>query len=267
MAEPRTRSAFTIDVVSDVVCPWCYIGKRRLAAALNRIAQRRGDVDFRVSWHPFQLNPELPADGVDRKRYLEDKFGGPERAAEIYARVREAGASVGIPFAFERILLQPNTLDAHRLIGWAQRQRAADGLVEALFRAYFIDGRYLGDRARAGGDRRRRGLRRRRGAGDARRHRGCRRGALDGRAGARTGRHRRAVLHFRQSLRGLRGAGARGTGRGDRGGAGRRSRGRLILRKGRRVHRREDALLARPVPARGLPPGRCERRRRNAEPR
>jgi len=146
MAEPRTRSAFTIDVVSDVVCPWCYIGKRRLAAALNRIAQRRGDVDFRVSWHPFQLNPELPADGVDRKRYLEDKFGGPERAAEIYARVREAGASVGIPFAFERVLRQPNTLDAHRLIGWAQRQRAADGLVEALFRAYFIDGRYLGDR-------------------------------------------------------------------------------------------------------------------------
>jgi predicted DsbA family dithiol-disulfide isomerase len=147
IVEPRTRSAFTIDVVSDVVCPWCYIGKRRLAAALNRIAQRRGDVDFRVSWHPFQLNPELPADGVDRKRYLEDKFGGPERAAEIYARVREAGASVGIPFAFERVLRQPNTLDAHRLIGWAQRQRAADGLVEALFRAYFIDGRYLGDRA------------------------------------------------------------------------------------------------------------------------
>ena len=146
MAEPRTRSAFTIDVVSDVVCPWCYIGKRRLAAALNRIAQRRGDIDFQVSWHPFQLNPELPADGVDRKRYLEDKFGGPERAAEIYARVREAGASVGIPFAFERVLRQPNTLDAHRLIGWAQRQRAADGLVEALFRAYFIDGRYLGDR-------------------------------------------------------------------------------------------------------------------------
>jgi hypothetical protein len=100
-----------------------------------------------VSWHPFQLNPELPADGVDRKRYLEDKFGGPERAAEIYARVREAGASVGIPFAFERVLRQPNTLDAHRLISWAQRQRAADGLVEALFRAYFIDGRYLGDRA------------------------------------------------------------------------------------------------------------------------
>jgi predicted DsbA family dithiol-disulfide isomerase len=147
MAEPRTRSAFTIDVVSDVVCPWCYIGKRRLAAALNRIAQRRGDIDFRVSWHPFQLNPDLPAEGADRKRYLEDKFGGPERAAEIYARVSEAGASVGIPFAFERILRQPNTLDAHRLIGWAQRQRAADGLVEALFRAYFIDGRYLGERA------------------------------------------------------------------------------------------------------------------------
>jgi predicted DsbA family dithiol-disulfide isomerase len=146
MQQVRARRAFGIDVVSDVVCPWCYIGKRRLAAALNRVAQRSSDVDFRVSWHPFQLNPDLPAEGVDRRRYLEDKFGGPERAAEVYARVREAGASVGLAFDFERILRQPNTLDAHRLVGWAQRQGAADALVEALFRAYFLDGRYLGDR-------------------------------------------------------------------------------------------------------------------------
>jgi predicted DsbA family dithiol-disulfide isomerase len=145
MQQDRARRAFGIDVISDVVCPWCYIGKRRLSAALSRVAQRHGDVDFRVSWHPFQLNPDLPAEGMDRQRYLEDKFGGPERAAEVYARVREAGASVGLAFDFERILRQPNTLDAHRLVNWAQRQGAGDALVEALFRAFFIDGRYLGD--------------------------------------------------------------------------------------------------------------------------
>ncbi|MBL0291020.1 MAG: DsbA family oxidoreductase [Betaproteobacteria bacterium] len=147
MAERPAPRVFTIDVVSDVVCPWCYIGKRRLAAALARLARRHGDVDFQVSWHPFQLNPDLPAGGVDRRQYLEDKFGGPERAAAIYARVREAGTGVGIPFAFERIERQPNTLDAHRLVSWAQRQGPADALIEALFRACFLDGRYLGDRA------------------------------------------------------------------------------------------------------------------------
>jgi predicted DsbA family dithiol-disulfide isomerase len=145
MAQTPAHRTFTIDVVSDVVCPWCYIGKRRLAAALARLAPSHRDVDFQVSWHPFQLNPDLPAGGVDRKQYLEDKFGGPERAAEVYARVREAGTSVGIPFAFERILRQPNTLDAHRLISWAQQRGPADALVEALFRAYFLDGRYIGD--------------------------------------------------------------------------------------------------------------------------
>ena len=146
MQQDRARRAFGIDVISDVVCPWCYIGKRRLSAALSRVAQRHGDVDFRVSWHPFELNPDLPAEGVDRRRYLEDKFGGRERAEEVYARVREAGASVGLAFDFERIARQPSTLDAHRLVAWAQRQGAADTLVEALFRAYFVDGVFLGER-------------------------------------------------------------------------------------------------------------------------
>ena len=146
MQQTMARRTFGIDVVSDVVCPWCYIGKRRLSAALSRVAQRHSDVDFRVSWHPFELNPDLPVEGVDRRRYLEDKFGGKERAAEIYARVREAGAGAGLDFDFERIQRQPNTLDAHRLIAWAQRQGPADALVEALFRAYFVDGRFLGER-------------------------------------------------------------------------------------------------------------------------
>ena len=139
---------FTIDVVSDVVCPWCYIGKRRLEAALARLREAEPDLPVAVRWHPFQLNPELPREGVDRRSYLEAKFGGPARAQEIYARVSAAGATVDIPFAFDAIERQPNTLDAHRLIAWAQSRREGDpdALVERLFRAYFLDGRFLGDR-------------------------------------------------------------------------------------------------------------------------
>ena len=135
----------TIDIISDVVCPWCYIGKRRLESALAELAAREPAVRPFVSWHPFQLNPELPREGIDRRAYVEDKFGGPERAREVYERVREVGALVGIPFAFGAIGLQPNTRDAHRLISWAQAQGDADALVERLFRAYFLDGRFVGD--------------------------------------------------------------------------------------------------------------------------
>jgi predicted DsbA family dithiol-disulfide isomerase len=140
--------ALTIDVVSDVVCPWCYIGKRRLEAALARLRESDPELPVVVRWHPFQLNPDLPRDGVARRDYLERKFGGPERAREIYARVSAAGRSVDIPFAFDAIERQPNTLDAHRLVAWAQSRREGDPdkLVEALFRAYFVDGRYVGDR-------------------------------------------------------------------------------------------------------------------------
>ncbi len=102
-----------------------------------------------MNWQPFQLNPDLPREGVDRRTYLERKFGGPQRAATIYERVRAAGATVDIPFAFERIGRQPNTRDAHRLIDWAQRPEAsgsADALVERLFRAYFLEGRAVGER-------------------------------------------------------------------------------------------------------------------------
>jgi predicted DsbA family dithiol-disulfide isomerase len=146
MSIESARRSFPIDVVSDVVCPWCYVGKRRLAAALARVTGGHRDIDFAVSWHPFQLNPELPVAGADRKRYLEAKFGGPQQAAEIYERVRVAGAAVGIAFDFDAIQRQPNTLDAHRLIAWAQQHGAADTLVEKLFRAYFLEGRYIGDR-------------------------------------------------------------------------------------------------------------------------
>jgi predicted DsbA family dithiol-disulfide isomerase len=99
-----------------------------------------------VRWHPFELNPDLPAEGVDRRGYLEAKFGGPARAAEIYARVREAGVRAGIAFDFEAIARQPNTREAHRLIAWSQAQGDAGPLVERLFRAYFVEGRFVGDR-------------------------------------------------------------------------------------------------------------------------
>ena len=135
----------TLDVVSDVVCPWCYIGKRQLEAAIERMPEGERPV---VRWHPFQLNPDLPAEGIERRSYLEQKFGGPERAAQIYERVRAAGRGAGLELDFDRIEKQPNTLDAHRLIAWAQAHegRNAEPLVEALFRAYFVEGRFIGDR-------------------------------------------------------------------------------------------------------------------------
>ena len=138
---------FQIDVISDVVCPWCYIGQRRLAAAISRLPDDDGARRSTVRWHPFQLNPGLPLAGIPRKQYLEDKFGGAARAAEIYARVSAAGASVGIAFAFDRIEIQPNTRDAHRLVAWAQSRGDAGDLVERLFHAYFVDGRARGDHA------------------------------------------------------------------------------------------------------------------------
>lgn len=141
-----TTSPFVIDVISDVVCPWCFIGKRRLETALARLpASERARVSVR--WHPFELNPDLPADGIERRSYLEAKFGGPQRAAAIYARVTAAGAEDGIAFDFDGIARQPNTRDAHRLIRWAQQQRGdASALVERLFTAYFIEGRSLANR-------------------------------------------------------------------------------------------------------------------------
>jgi predicted DsbA family dithiol-disulfide isomerase len=133
----------TVDIVSDAICPWCFIGKRRFEQAL---AQMPSDVEVLVAWRPYQLNPEMPAEGMDRKTYLSTKFGGDARADEIYQRVREAGQTVGIDFDFKGIPRTPNTIDAHRLIGLAGRAGKQDAVVEALFRAYFLDGRDIGSR-------------------------------------------------------------------------------------------------------------------------
>ena len=135
----------TIDVVSDVVCPWCYIGKRKLEAALASAGSSDLPTTV-VRWHPFQLNPDMPASGVPRKQYLEDKFGGPQRAAEIYERVRAAGQAVGLQLNIDGITRQPNTLAAHALIAFAQ-QGDADGndIKERLLKAYFVENRFIGD--------------------------------------------------------------------------------------------------------------------------
>jgi predicted DsbA family dithiol-disulfide isomerase len=132
-----------IDIVSDVICPWCFIGKRRLEKALSL----RPDLAVDVTWRPFQLNPDMPPEGMERKAYIAAKFGGGGQADRVYANVAEVGAGIGIPFAFDRIRRTPNTRDAHRLIRWAAAHALADPVVEALFRAYFLDGRNIGDRA------------------------------------------------------------------------------------------------------------------------
>ena len=131
-----------IDVFSDVVCPWCFVGKRRLEQALD--AAKIADAE--VHWHAFQLNPDLPPEGVDRRQYLEAKFG-PGAMERIHARLDEAGRSAGIDFQFDKIQRSPNTLDAHRLL-WLAGTRGRQGpLKEALLRAYFLEGRDVGDRA------------------------------------------------------------------------------------------------------------------------
>jgi len=137
------KAALTIDVISDVVCPWCYIGKRRLEGALELYRkQHPASPEPEVRWWPFQLNPEMPAEGIDRGTYLEQKFGS-ANVTSIYARVTAAGKDVGIPFAFDRMVRQPNTLVAHSLVALAGLHGVQDAMLEAVFRAYFIAGEDL----------------------------------------------------------------------------------------------------------------------------
>lgn len=143
-ATPDTGN-LTIDIVSDVMCPWCFIGQKNLEAA-RKIA---AEIPVEIRWRPYQLDPTLPPEGKDRKQYLEDKFGGAERAREIYARVEEAGKASGIDFQFDRIAISPNTLDAHRVIRWAGGISAdtQDHLVRRLFELYFLEGANIADHA------------------------------------------------------------------------------------------------------------------------
>ncbi|MBI3093398.1 MAG: DsbA family oxidoreductase [Rhodocyclales bacterium] len=143
-------NTLTIDVVSDVVCPWCYIGKRHLDRALELWRAEQPDCAVTVHWRPFFLNPDTPEAGEPYRPFLEKKFGGPKQLEELWQRVGEAGSKAGIAFAFEKIELRANTLAAHRLIHLAQKvgadATATGGLVEALFAAQFLEGRHVGDR-------------------------------------------------------------------------------------------------------------------------
>ncbi len=130
-----------LDVIFDTVCPWCYIGKRRLERAL---ALRPG-VNVRINWRPFMLNPDMPPDGIDRTAYLIKKFGSETRVRRVYGAIGEAGQSVEIDFAFDRIRRTPNSVASHRLIRHAGRSIDVAPLVERLFEAYFIDGVDIGD--------------------------------------------------------------------------------------------------------------------------
>ena len=135
------NGALTIDVVSDVVCPWCYLGKKRLERALALEPE-----PIEVHWRPYQLDPSIPAGGLDRRAYLTNKFGNDGRIEAAHERLSALGAEEGIAFAFDRIARAPNTLDAHRLIRWAFLTGAQDKVVDRLFALYFEQGRDIGDR-------------------------------------------------------------------------------------------------------------------------
>ena len=134
---------FKLDVISDPICPWCYIGKTHLDRALAE----RPDHGFVIEWHPFQLNPTMPPEGMDRRAYLETKFGGPEGATRAYAPVVQAAAKAGLSINFDGIKTTPNTIDAHRLIHWAGLKGCQTEVVDRLFDAYFVAGKNIGDHA------------------------------------------------------------------------------------------------------------------------
>ena len=136
------RKPLAVEVVSDVVCPWCYIGKRRLEKALVLLGD---EAQVSVRYRPFQLNPEMPQGGMPRAEYRKAKFGSVERGRQLDARVAAEGQGEGIEFAFARMVRTPNTLAAHRLIELAQRQGVGLAVVDDLFRAYFEEGRDVGD--------------------------------------------------------------------------------------------------------------------------
>ncbi len=131
-----------IDIISDTVCPWCLIGKRKLEKALAE----RPDLDVEINWHPFQLHPDMPLEGADRAEFIAKKFGSIERARDLYENVRQAGNAVGLDFQFGKVSRSPNTLNSHRLIKWAGTAGVQDVVVEILFRKFFMEGQDLGDK-------------------------------------------------------------------------------------------------------------------------
>ncbi len=131
-----------LDILSDPICPWCYIGK----ANLDKAIQAHPDHPFTIEWHPFQLNPEMPEGGMDRRTYLETKFGGKENAVKVYGQIEDAAKAAGLEIDFAAMKRTPNTIDAHRLIHWSGLEGRQTAVVASLFRAYFAEGKDIGDR-------------------------------------------------------------------------------------------------------------------------
>ena len=132
-----------IDIVSDAICPWCYIGKRQLEHALATLAEE--GLRFSVHWNPFQLNPDMPPEGMTRDDYVRAKFGGGDRPRQIYQAIAESGREAGIEFQFSRIRRTPNTVLSHRLVHWSAKNDLQDEVVAELFKAYFEEGFDIGD--------------------------------------------------------------------------------------------------------------------------
>lgn len=133
----------TLDIISDPICPWCYIGKARLDQAIAEL----GRDPFDASWRIFQLNPTMPKEGMDRKEYLEAKFGGPDGAERVYSHVRRTAEESGLTLDFDGIKRTPNTFDAHRLIRWAKTTGNQSAVVQQLFRRYFEQGQDISSHA------------------------------------------------------------------------------------------------------------------------
>lgn len=136
------NTPYSLEIISDTICPWCYIGKRRLDAALHLIGD---EIAFDIRWRPFELNPDMPREGLDRMAYRSRKFGSWEKSLALDAQVKAAGAGDGLDFHHERMAMTPNTLANHALIRLAGEADRQDVVVEALFKAYFTDGRDVGD--------------------------------------------------------------------------------------------------------------------------
>ncbi|PWE30406.1 DsbA family oxidoreductase [Pararhodobacter marinus] len=131
-----------LDIFSDPVCPWCYIGKARL----DRAMEQRPDHPLVIEWHPYMLNPTMPPEGMDRREYLQAKFGPPDEVVRVHVPIVEACQELGLPFELEKMHYQPSTLNAHRLIHWAGLEGRQSAVVNGLFRANFAEGRDIGDR-------------------------------------------------------------------------------------------------------------------------
>ncbi len=140
-------TSFVIDIFSDAICPWCYIGKRRLEKALKTLEEDHSlhERNVEIHWHPFELNPQMPSEGMDRKQYRSLKFGSWAKSLQLDGQVTEAAAGEGLEFHFDRMTRTPNTARAHRLVAFARQHGTENAVAEALFHTYFSEGRDVGD--------------------------------------------------------------------------------------------------------------------------